>query len=39
MIILSSFLTDLTEFQFYMLLISNNLKKQYDGRHFLSYYE
>lgn len=22
-----------------MLLISNNLKKQYDGRHFLSYYE
>lgn len=39
MIDLSSFLTDLTEFQFYMLLISNNLKKQYDGRHFLSYYE
>lgn len=39
MINLSSFLTDLTEFQFYMLLISNNLKKQYDGRHFLSYYE
>lgn len=35
----ASFLTDLTEFQFYMLLISNNLKKQYDGRHFLSYYE